>query len=80
MRKYQPIWKQIKLTNTASIAADKSAHARIIKAVRKEKNKDIGWKLLLGEKGVKYELHNKIEGKIITFYLVDISPINLSDL
>lgn len=80
MRKYQSIWEQIKKTSTASLAADLPAHARIIKAVRKEKHKDVGWKLLLLEQGTKYELHEKIEGKIITFYLVDVSPVNLLTL
>lgn len=80
MRKYQPIWEQIKLHSTVSLAAETKAHARIVKAVRKEKDIDVGWKLLLLEQGIKYQLHDKIEGKVITFYLVDVSPVNLTHL
>jgi len=53
-------------------------HKRIIQAVRKEKTKDVGWKYALQEKGTKYELQEKIEGSLITFYLVDISPIDIN--
>ena len=37
MRKYQPIWLKLKRTGSASIAAHPLLHARIIKAVVKEK-------------------------------------------
>lgn len=80
MRKYQPIWEQVKLHSTASLAANPAMHARIIKAVRKEKYMDVGWKLLLSEQCKKYELKEKVEGKLITFYLVDISPVHITDL
>ena len=53
MRKYQPIWEAIKKNNTASIVASTNLHPRIIKAVRKEKNLDVGHKLLLSDKGLK---------------------------
>jgi len=80
VRKYQPIWETIKRDNKASLAATPCMHRRIIKAVRKEKNKDAGWRLLLLERGIKYKLKEKIEGSLITFYLEDISPIQVSSL
>ena len=80
MRKYQPIWNAIKKDNTASLVADTKLHARIINAVRKEKARDLGWKLILSEQGKKYKMEETIEGKMITFYLVDISPIHITDL
>ena len=42
-------------------------------AVKKEKDIDTVFKLLSSEAGHKYRLINKIEGKLITFNLVDIS-------
>lgn len=80
MRKYQPIWDAIKKDTTASLVADTKLHARIINAVRKEKARDLGWKLILSEQGKKYRMEERIEGKMITFYLVDISPIKIGDL
>lgn len=85
MRKYQPIWETIKSSKsgTVSLAADPSSHARIIKAVRKEKCNDVGWKLLCSEQSKKYKIEEEIEGKLITFKLIDIShqlPISLSSL
>ena len=82
MRKYQPIWEAVKNSDkhTVSLAAPISTHRRIIKAVRKEKCNDAGWQLLLSEEGKKYKLKEKVEGKLITFYLEDISPIALSSL
>ena len=41
---------------------------------------DRGWKLLLSEKGIKYEMKDKVEGTKITFILVDISGISINDL
>ena len=69
MRKYQRIWEQIKLSNTASVEADVSKHARIIKATRKEKHKDIAYRFLMLEKGKKMKLLQEIEGNRITFTL-----------
>lgn len=80
MRKYQPIWEQIKTSNKVSIAAPIAMHKRIIQAVRKEKVKDVGWHLLLGEQGIRYKLKEKVEGKMITFYLVRNDPITTGNL
>ena len=82
MRKYQPIWEAIKAHPdlTASLASPISTHSTIIKAVRKEKDKDLSYKLVLAETGTKYRLMERIEGSLITFYLMDVSPINLLNL
>ena len=45
MRKYQPIWIKLKDKGSASIAAHPLLHARIVKAVIKEKWLDQGYKL-----------------------------------
>jgi len=86
MRQYQPIWNQIKQTGTATIVAPVAFHRRIIQAVRKEKWRDIGWKLLTSEAGVRYELqdsaevHDGADSGSVTFTLVDITGITLKDL
>lgn len=45
MRKYQEIWHNLKKDNHCSIAVHPSLHARVIKAVINEKDRDIGYKL-----------------------------------
>ena len=72
MRKYQPIWERLKQEPIApvSLAAPLELHARIIKAVTKEKFKDLGWKLLCQERGSLYRLSYEVQGKSITFILV----------
>lgn len=68
-RKYQPIWEELKLTNTCKIVVHKSLHKRIIKAVIKEKYNDIKFKLFLADKGKKAILtHSKVYS-VIEFYL-----------
>ena len=45
MRKYEPIWTQIKTLGYCKISAHKAHHARIKKAIRKEKDQDLGYKM-----------------------------------
>jgi hypothetical protein len=81
MRKYEPLWLQVKAKSTASVSAPISLHARIIQAVRKEKVKDIGWQYLVRENKKRYELKETITGRIITFNLVEMPYIpKLEDL
>lgn len=80
MRKYQPIWEAIKQSSTASLSADPSAHYRIIRAVRKEKDLDLGWKMQCLEAGKKYKLLDKADGSLLTFKLIDVSPVSLASL
>jgi hypothetical protein len=73
MRKYQPIWEQIKQNKIGSLTAPTSSHARIINAVRKEKCKDQSFQLLTSESGNKYKLLEDIVEETITFTLKDMS-------
>ena len=76
MRKYEPIWNELKLYGTVSISASLDMHPRIIKAVRKEKWKDAGWRLLrLEEASSKYKLQEIIKEETITFKLIKLHPI-----
>jgi hypothetical protein len=56
MRKYEPIWNRLKSKDTTGkhivvVGAPEPMHSRIIKGVLKEKNKDLGFKLLASEEG-----------------------------
>ena len=81
-RKYAPIWERIKLLGSCTIAVHPSLHARVKKAVCKEKNADIGYKLLWGEVSDKLpELcitHDSKNRQLITFTLI--KPVTLNDL
>lgn len=82
MRQYQPIWERLKEKKEVSIAAPVELHPRIIKAVKKEKYKDTGYKLLQSEANKTMKLYITscdIKG-IITFYLQDVSGIKVTDL
>lgn len=50
MRLYQPVWEQLKLKGEARVTSNAALHARIVKAVTKEKNADIVQKLLVAER------------------------------
>ena len=80
VRKYQRIWEELKLTKKASIVAPVETHTKIINAVRKEKTKDLGWKLILGEQSIRYRMLDTSNDKILTFILKDISPVNSDNL
>lgn len=45
MRQYERIWEQLKLKKEVSITANRLLHPRILKAVVKEKWKDVGYKI-----------------------------------
>lgn len=80
MRKYQPIWEQIKKEGTATVRVGVPMHARIIKAVRKEKDMDYGFKLLKAEEYKKFKLMDSIEGDLITFYLEETEVVSIFNL
>lgn len=49
LRQYQPVWDSIKTSGRCEIAANKVYHPRIKKAVVKEKDMDLGYKLECSE-------------------------------
>jgi len=69
VRKYYPIWQQLKTDNKVSIRVPRIYHRRLIKAVVKEKYSDIEYKFLLGERGKKAKLSYHVQGVVITFHL-----------
>lgn len=74
MRQYEPIWNKLKaLSRTdaknigVSITAPRVMHRRIIKAVKKEKWMDVGYKIQV-EPNTALLTHSR-NGSILTFYL-----------
>lgn len=80
MRKYQPAWERIKNNKVAALTAPTNTHARIIQGIKKEKWRDRGWILMESEKGRRYRLTHICDGDMITFFLIDVSPISLEIL
>lgn len=76
MRQYEPIWQDIKDKGKAALTADPRLHARIKKAVIKEKDNDLGFKLLASEDGKKYKLEVVSKGRVLSFVLEDSVLIN----
>lgn len=82
MRKYTAIWQKIKTTGCCTVSVHPSLHARLKKAVSKEKYYDTAFKVLwdlksnkLPELEITYDNTNKY---LITFTLI--KPITLGDL
>ena len=48
--------------------------------VRKEKTKDIGWKLECLENSKRWELQDKSDGTLLTFTLVEVEVLRYSNL
>lgn len=86
MRKYQPIWEALKKYKKAMLSAHPHSHARIIKAVTKEKWMDSGFRLLMSEQGKSFMTRHEVSNKeqILTFYLEEIvedsNAVSIDDL
>lgn len=82
MRQYQPIWEQIKLNLSCDISAHRAHHLRIIKAVVKEKDMDIAYKMERLDSYSKAILTSKKEGAVIKFTLTirPYDPLDPADL
>jgi hypothetical protein len=69
---YDPIWAQLKASETTpkkvAISANRLLHPRILKAVKKRKNLDIGYKLEVDPKIP--VLSHISENSKLTFYLL----------
>ena len=76
MRQYEPIWIEIKTNGFCDVSTHRAYHRRIIKAVTKEKDMDLGYKLECSERfpPVQAVLHTKREGSIIKFRIA-IKPL-----
>lgn len=76
--RYLPIWLQLKEKKSVAITAPPQFHIRIIKAVKKRRDKDVAFLYQLAESGHKHFIKFKIEGTVIRFTLrieLDISAL-----
>lgn len=69
MRKYYPIWKKLKTKGTQVVVHPAHLHARLIKAVLKERTMDTGFRYELSEANKCAKVFAKSEGNLITFTL-----------
>jgi hypothetical protein len=71
MRQYEPIWNQIKQNGLCEISAHKAYHRRIRKAIRKEKDQDLAYKMHWLEQSPPMEatVTTKCTGSVIRFTL-----------
>ena len=56
MRKYYPIWRQLKNTGYCELIVHPALFRRVIKAVQKEKYQDIAYSFELSENGMEARL------------------------
>lgn len=70
---YQPSWLALKKSQHSPkrivIAAPKAFHSRIYKAIIKEKDMDVIFKLALAENSQKARLTKKVESSKLTIFL-----------
>lgn len=69
MRKYYPIWQKLKLKSRQVVVHPPHLHARLIKAVMKERTMDTGFRLELSEANQEAKLFATSDGNMITFRL-----------
>lgn len=69
MRKYQPIWLELKTKNEVLVVHPNHLHARLIKAVLKERTMDTGFRLELSELNRYAKVFFRSTGNYITFTL-----------
>lgn len=69
MRTYEPAWLSLKQNLELRIAAEPAVHKRIIKAVIKEKDMDVIYKLLCDEECKRAVLSYSRQHKMIVFKL-----------
>ena len=80
IRKYQPIWCELKRSLAVTLHAPLIDHCRIIQAVRKEKANDVAWRFLLSEKNQRYKLKDESSGIILKLSLVRNDPITVDSI
>lgn len=67
--RYLPIWNELKDKKKCRLVAPITLHPRIIKAVKKRKDRDIAYSYQLAENCQKAKLHFKSNGNVIEITL-----------
>lgn len=85
MRLYQPSWIELKKSNLSTkqirLSAPAKFHPRIYKAIIKEKDMDVVYKLELAEQGKRAKLSRDSKGAVLTInmHITSNFCIGLSD-
>lgn len=69
-RMYLEVWKIVRDTGKVRLSAPPETHARIYKAIRKEKDMDMPYKHLLAEQGESARLTSASVGMVLTITLI----------
>lgn len=69
MRQYEAIWLRLKKDSSVRIAAPAALHRRIVKAVTKEKDMDVVYKMEMIGKNIRVYLKHESEGGVLRFWL-----------
>ena len=81
-RKYSPVWKKIKEDGFVEISAHKAYHRRIIKAIAKEKDLDLLFKMESLERipPIRTIVYSKSVGSVIRFNIVEYPLITVDTI
>lgn len=83
MSKYKIIWETLKKDKVITLKVQPKWHKRIIKAISRIKDEDVGFKLESAERNKKYRLKYKVKEVEIKINLIesfDIKNISEEDL
>jgi hypothetical protein len=69
MRMYEPAWLQLKTKGKVRLAAPPGLHRRIVKAITKEKDMDLGFKMDMLGKFLRVYLQHRSENGVIHLWL-----------
>jgi len=69
MRQYEAIWLKLKNDTKVRIAAPAALHRRIVKAVTKEKDMDVVYKMEMIGKNLRVYLKHESDGGVLRFWL-----------
>jgi hypothetical protein len=85
MGRYSPIWRALKANGTVSVAMHRAMHKNLVRQMSVEKDRDIGYKISLGNENKKALMSCKIQESKVTFrltlyYLNGLPVIDLKNL
>ena len=69
MRWFEPHWRQLKSTGRLELISDYSEHPHVLKGIRKEAGRDVGFKHLCADENKSFRICSKREAKKLTIYL-----------
>lgn len=81
MGQYKNVWNALKQKGKVTLASPRPFHKRIIKALKKEKYKDVAFKFQLSETNQRAVFTSNSEGNTIEFFLrIETTQLNLEEL